>query len=82
MSNETYWALKRREWAAKAASPKRVRVTRSLPREVVEVPPPVVIEEEPAEVSYRDLQAQAKDLDIPANQTREELEAAIAEKAD
>ena len=30
-------------------------------------------------VPYRDLQAQAKELDIPANQSREELEAAIAE---
>jgi hypothetical protein len=29
------------------------------------------------EVPYRDLQAQAKDLDIPANQSREDLEAAI-----
>ena len=36
---------------------------------------------EPAaeEVSYRDLQARAKELDIPANQSREDLEAAIAE---
>ena len=31
------------------------------------------------EVSYRDLQARAKALDIPANQSREDLEAAIAE---
>ena len=31
------------------------------------------------EVSYRDLQARAKELDIAANQSREELEAAIAE---
>ena len=36
---------------------------------------------EPAaeEVSYRDLQAKAKALDIPANQSREELESALAE---
>lgn len=40
-------------------------------------------EPEPAEeVSYRDLQAQAKALDIPANQSRDELEAAIAEASD
>lgn len=31
------------------------------------------------EVSYRDLQRQAKELDIPARQSRDELEAAIAE---
>lgn len=30
-------------------------------------------------VSYRDLQAQAKELGVPANQSREDLEAAIAE---
>lgn len=30
-------------------------------------------------VPYRDLQAQAKQAGIPANQSREELEAAIAE---
>lgn len=34
------------------------------------------------EPSYRDLQAQAKELDIPANQSRDELEAAIAEASD
>jgi hypothetical protein len=31
------------------------------------------------EVSYRDLQARAKALGIPGNQTRDDLEAAIAE---
>jgi hypothetical protein len=31
------------------------------------------------ELSYRDVQARAKELDIPANQTRDELEQAIAE---
>lgn len=40
------------------------------------VPEPV---EEP---SYRELQAQAKELEIPANQSREDLEAAIAEASD
>jgi hypothetical protein len=36
---------------------------------------------EPAEeeVSYRDLQAQAKALDIPANQSADDLKKAIAE---
>jgi hypothetical protein len=33
----------------------------------------------PPEPSYRDLQAQAKALDIPANQTADELRKAIAE---
>lgn len=36
-------------------------------------------EETPEEPSYRDLQAQAKALDIPAKQTKEELKKAIAE---
>jgi hypothetical protein len=31
------------------------------------------------DVNYRDLQAQAKELGIPANQSREDLTAAIAE---
>jgi hypothetical protein len=35
--------------------------------------------EDAEEVSYRDLQAQAKELGIAANQSREDLEAAIAE---
>lgn len=48
-------------------------------REVVvesepEPEPPVVEDDEP---SYRDLQARAKELDIPANQTAEDLKAAI-----
>ena len=34
---------------------------------------------EPEEPSYRDLQAQAKALDIPANQTADDLKKAIAE---
>lgn len=32
---------------------------------------------EATERSYRDVQAEAKDLDIPANQSREDLEKAI-----
>ena len=44
--------------------------------ETVEPAPTV---EATVEVSYRDLQARAKELDIPANQSREDLEAAIAE---
>ena len=40
---------------------------------------PIPTAEVEVEVSYRDLQARAKELDIPANQAREDLEAAIAE---
>lgn len=43
--------------------------------------PEVKVEPDP-EVSYRDLQRQAKELDIPANQSRDELEAAIAEASE
>ena len=45
---------------------------------VVTVPEP---EPEP-EVAYRDLQALAKERDIPANQSREDLESALAEASD
>lgn len=41
-------------------------------------PKPVVVEPEP-EPTYRDLQAEAKDLGIPANQSADELKEAIAE---
>jgi hypothetical protein len=34
------------------------------------------------EVAYRDLQAQAKEAGIPANQSREDLEAALVEADD
>lgn len=37
--------------------------------------------EAPAEPSYRDLQAQAKALDIPANQSADDLKKAIEEAA-
>jgi hypothetical protein len=40
---------------------------------------PAPTAEASVEVSYRDLQAQAKELGIAANQSREDLEAAIAE---
>jgi phenylacetate-coenzyme A ligase PaaK-like adenylate-forming protein len=64
--NETFWAIRRREKAnrdkAKAAKAKKVE---EVVEEVVEEP------------SYRDLQAQAKELDIPANQTADDLKAAI-----
>jgi hypothetical protein len=42
---------------------------------------PVVVEPEP-EPTYRELQAEAKELDIPANQSAEELKEAIAEHSD
>lgn len=82
MNNETYWALKHREWDRQKAEPPpaRGRVKRVRPERLaaIEVPPPVVIEEAPNQVPYRELQEQAKELGIPANQTREELEAALA----
>ncbi len=40
---------------------------------------PVVEAEEP---SYRDLQAKAKELDIPANQSADDLKAAIEEASE
>lgn len=46
-------------------------------RRRTDVAPPAA--ESEAEVSYRDLQALAKERDIPANQSREELESALAE---
>ena len=56
------------------------RVKRSPRLVSVAAPTPEPTPEPTAEeVSYRDLQAQAKALDIPANQSREELESAIAE---
>lgn len=70
MSNKTFWAMKKREDARRkevAATPRTVRG--STVRKAVE-----------ADVPYRELQAQAKELDIPAKQTAEELKAAI-EKA-
>jgi hypothetical protein len=45
-------------------------------------PAPVEPVESAEEISYRELQAQAKELEIPANQSREDLEAAIAEASD
>jgi hypothetical protein len=41
--------------------------------------PEAVIRVKAAPLSYRDLQAKAKALGIPGNQTRDQLEAAIAE---
>lgn len=35
-----------------------------------------------AETPYRELQAKAKEAGIPANQSRDELEAALADQAD
>lgn len=42
-------------------------------------PEPAPAVEANGELSYRDLQALAKELDIPANQSREDLEAAVEE---
>lgn len=102
MSNETYWALKRREWAAREQrSSRRRNVPLRGPRHAVAAPaapiPTEVLEETAAEIveveqpeydsvpeadepSYRDLQAQAKELDIKANQPADKLKKAI-EKA-
>lgn len=63
--SKTYWAIKRRERAERAAA-------------LTPKPAAAPAEEEP---SYRDLQAQAKELDIPANQSADELKAAIEEAA-
>lgn len=59
-----------------------VRQVRDLEpvEEAVEAEPEPTPEPEP--VPYADLQAQAKELDIPANQSREALEAAIAEASE
>lgn len=83
-TNKAFWAAKRGEWELKASAPNRM--TRRTPRVSIKAPAllaadPVVevAEEEP---SYRDLQAQAKELDIPANQSADDLKAAIAEASD
>lgn len=45
-------------------------------------PKPAPEPEPVEEPTYRELQAQAKELEIPANQSRDDLEAAIAEADD
>ena len=60
-------------------------VTSGVPRPARAEPPsrlrpaaePETAEPTTDEVSYRDLQAQAKEAGIPANQSREDLEAAL-----
>jgi hypothetical protein len=64
--NETFWAIRRRERANREAKASKASVKKEEPVEI----------EEP---SYRDLQAQAKELDIPANQSADDLKAAIEE---
>jgi hypothetical protein len=61
------------------AIPRQPQVTdlRQAPGNATPVEP--AAEPEPEPTSYRDLQARAKELDIPGNQSREDLEAAIAE---
>jgi ribosome-associated translation inhibitor RaiA len=70
--NETFWAIRRRERANREAKAAKASVKKV--EEPVE--DPVEVDEEP---SYRDLQAQAKELDIPANQSADDLKAAIDE---
>lgn len=86
MTNETFWALKRREAANREAKNSRrtryVRGIRTISRKAVPADVAEVVQPTPEaapEPSYRDLQAQAKELDIPANQTKDELAAAIEE---
>jgi hypothetical protein len=67
------FALPAYVYRVRRPEPKKATVTPVVPDE------PQPEEAAEPEVSYRDLQAQAKDLDIPANQSREELESAIAE---
>jgi hypothetical protein len=63
----------------------RARIQARRAARVIVTPEPVaaVVEapesEDEEEVSYRDLQEQAKALEIPANQSADELKAAIAE---
>jgi hypothetical protein len=62
----------------------RARIQARRAARVIVIPEPVaaVVEaesEDEEEVSYRDLQEQAKVLEIPANQSADELKAAIAE---
>lgn len=57
-------------------------ITSGVQPEPVAEPEPAAAEPavvETPETSYRDLQAQAKEAGIPANQSRDELEAALAE---
>ena len=64
--SKTYWALKRREFERDGVGAQRPARVRARARRRL-----------PA-ATYRQLQQRAKDLGIPANQTREDLEAAIA----
>jgi len=58
----------------------QARRERALARiQASKVPSVTEVVEEP---SYRDLQAQAKELDIPANQSADDLKAAIEEAED
>ena len=63
--SDTFWAIRKREMAKHEPVKKGKKAK-----------PAVAIVEEP---SYRDLQAQAKELDIPANQSADDLTAAIEE---
>jgi hypothetical protein len=93
MTNETYWALKRREWASRQQRPSRrprtLPLRRPSPPLASPVPAPIpaeTLEETVADIveaeepSYRDLQAEAKELGIKANQPADKLKKAI-EKA-
>jgi hypothetical protein len=57
------------------------RVSRRTTQAPASVGVSITPEPEAPEPSYRDLQAQAKALDIPANQSADDLKKAIAEAA-
>jgi hypothetical protein len=75
--SETFWAIRRREQANrdKVAGEKAAAKASKAALKVE----PEVVEEEP---SYRDLQATAKELDIPANQSADDLREAIEAAAE
>lgn len=73
MNNKTFWAMKRREMERRAANQDRPARRSGARRARPEDRAPG------EERTYRELQAEAKELGIPANQSRDELEAAVTE---
>lgn len=82
MDNATYWALKRREREAREAETQTRVARRARPSDRPEVIPTAENSSTGEGESYRDLQARAKELDIPANQSAEDLKAAIEKAAE
>lgn len=75
MDNKTYWALRRRESASSRSRTARKARAEDRPTVI----PNVENSSTGEGLSYRDLQAKAKELDIPANQSAEALAEAIEE---